>query len=222
MEYFIDVKESVPIEIFKQTPVKEELERLFNKKQERIKARIDEVKEYLGTFECDKLSYENITELFKVYYYKEITSKTIQKVYSCSGEYHIIRAMLSELTEESLEKAIMGKPMIDSFNKALSMIDSTDALHATLKGSKMLLLEKHFLGKEVYSLKGVNKENKKEPIDMQENLCAECGCNCTCDMACIGDTKKCTSNVALEKGCNHHCECYMDALLKGISKRVKK
>lgn len=41
----------------------------------------------------------------------------------------------------------------------------------------------------------------------QNNFCGECGCSCTCDGGCKGDTKKCTSKKAIEKGCNHCCIC---------------
>ena len=42
----------------------------------------------------------------------------------------------------------------------------------------------------------------------QVNFCGGCGCECKCNADCGGDTAKCTSKKALEKGCTHHCECY--------------
>lgn len=47
----------------------------------------------------------------------------------------------------------------------------------------------------------------------QKNYCGGCGCECKCNGDCGGDTKKCTSKIALEKGCTHHCECYVGPMV---------
>lgn len=53
------------------------------------------------------------------------------------------------------------------------------------------------------------KDNEK-----QNNYCCECKCECTCDGGCKGDSKKCTSKAAIEKGCNHHCNCWIQPMVE--------
>ena len=63
--------------------------------------------------------------------------------------------------------------------------------------------------------KSLNRTKKK-------NHCVDCGCSCTCDGGCHGDTKKCTSKKALKKGCNHHCDCYIGPMVKNFPKKEVK
>lgn len=116
------------------------------------------------------------------------------------------------LTEEKLESAIMGEPMIDAFSNAIRSIPTTSGLSACLNGGKILLLEKEFLGKSIFP----TFEKKKK--DEQNNYCGDCGCSCTCDGGCKGNTKKCTSKKAIEKGCNHHCECFVGPMVENFPK----
>lgn len=48
----------------------------------------------------------------------------------------------------------------------------------------------------------------------KKNFCGECNCSCTCDGSCKGDVKKCTSQIASEKGCSHHCGCYISKMVE--------
>ena len=73
----------------------------------------------------------------------EMTFSTFSK----KGKYDMLSNILSLLTEENFETAIMGEPMIDAFSNAINSIPTTDALSKTLNGSKVLLLKKTFLRK---------------------------------------------------------------------------
>lgn len=104
------------------------------------------------------------------------------------------------------------KARIDAFSNAIRSIPIDSALSACLHGSKILLSEKEFLGKSYFQ----TFEKKKK--DEQNNYCGECGCSCTCDGGCNGDTQKCTSKKATEKGCSHCCDCYIGPMLKNFPK----
>ena len=67
--------------------------------------------------------------------------------FSGQGNYDVLANILSLLSEEKLENAIMGEPMVDAFSNAISSIPNTSASSAILHGSKILLLEKEFLEK---------------------------------------------------------------------------
>ena len=73
--------------------------------------------------------------------------------------------------------------------------------------------------------KTLARNKKAKPltvIDKQNNCCRDCGCSCTCDGGCNGDIKKCTSTIALQKGCNHHCNCFIGPMVENFPKKEVK
>ena len=109
-----------------------------------MKARVDEIVEFLELDTTDKFSYENIAFLFKWYFFKLILNEAVEITFAGQGNYDILSNILSLLSEEKLETAIMGEPMIDAFSNAIRSIPTDSALSAFLLGSKILLLEKNF------------------------------------------------------------------------------
>ncbi len=204
MEAVVRIQKDVPLTIFDEPVLQEKVNQLFNGAEEKLKARVNEIVTFLESESTDELSYENISFFFKGYFFKLVLNEAIDITFAEQGKYDIVANILSLLSEEKIENAIMGEPMIDAFSKAIRSIPTTSALSACLHGGKILLLRKKFLGKTIFPVYGENKKNE------QNNFCGECGCSCTCDGGCKGDTKKCTSKEAIKKGCTHHCDSMVE------------
>lgn len=203
MKTLVRIQKDVPLTIFDEPTLAKQINNLFNGAEEKIKERVDEIAKFLELDSTNELSYDNISFLFKGNFFKLILNEAVEITFAGQGNYDILSNILSLLSEEKLETAIMGKPMINAFSKAICSINTDSALSTCLYGSKILLLEKEFLGKSIFPTFE----------DGQHNYCGDCGCSCTCDGDCNGDTKKCTSKKALAKGCNHHCSCYISSML---------
>ena len=212
MKTLVRIKKEIPLTIFDEPVLQKQVIQLFNGSEEKIKARFNEIITFLESDSTDELSYDNIAFLFKGYFYKLILNEAVEMTFSGHGKYDALANILSLLTEEKLESAIMGEPMIDAFSNAIRSISTTSGLSACLNGSKILLLEKEFLGKSIFPTFEKKKDNE------QNNYCGDCECSCTCDGGCKGDTKKCTSKKAIEKGCNHHCECFVGPMVENFPK----
>ncbi len=212
MKTLVRIKKDIPLTIFDEPVLQDKVTRLFNGSEEKIKARFNEIVSFLEVDSTDELSYDNIASLFKSYFYKYVLNEAVEITFSGQGNYDALSNILSLLSEEKLENAIMGEPMIYAFSKAIRSIPITSDLSACLHGSKILLLEKEFLGKTIFP----TFEAKEK--DEQNNYCGECRCSCTCDGGCNGDPKKCTSKKSIEKGCSHCCACYIGPMVKNFPK----
>ena len=178
----VRIEKEIPLTIFDEPVLQKQVIHLFNGAEEKIKARVNEIVTFLKSDSIDELSYDNIVFLFKGYFYKLILNEAVEMTFSGYGKYDVLSNILSLLTEEKLEASIIGEPMIDAFSNAIRSIPTDSALSACLHGSKILLLQKEFLGKTIFP----TFEKKKE--DDQNDYCGECDCSCTCDGGCNGDT----------------------------------
>lgn len=212
MKILVRIEKEITLTIFDVPVLQIQVSSLFNGAEEKIKARVDEIVKFLELDSINELSHDNILFLFKVYFYKLILNEAVEMTFSGQGTYDVIDNILSLLSEEKLENAIMGKPMIDAFSNAIRTIPNTSFLSPVLRSGKILLLEKEFLGKTIFPT--FEKKIKED----KNNYCGECGCSCTCDSDCEGDIEKCTSKKALENGCNHHCGCYIYPMVKNFPK----
>ena len=185
----VRIEKDVSVTIFDEPTLAKQVDNLFNGAEEKMKARVNEIVKFLDMDSTDELSYDNIAFLFKGYFFKLILNEAVEITFAGQGNYDILSNILPLLSEEKLETAIMGEPMIDAFSKAISSIPNDSGLSAALHGSKILY-----------------------------NYCGECGCSCTCDGGCEGDTSKCTSKKAIERGCNHCCICYTGPMSKNIQR----
>ena len=178
-----------------------------------LKTKLEEhYAQYNGSDYIEKLSSDKIVLFFKGYFYKLVLNEAVKMTFAENANFDALGNIISLLTNEKLENEIMGKPMINAFEKAIRSIPTTDALEACLHGSKIMLLEKEFLGKTIFPTLGKNKKEE------QKNYCGDCDCSCICDGGCNGDTNKCTSEKALKKECNHHCDCYITHMVENLSK----
>ena len=150
MKTLVRIQKNVPLIIFDEPALAEQMAILFKGAEKKIKARFNEIITFLELEPADELSYSNITFLFKVYFCKMILNEAVEMTFSTfskKGKYDMLSKILSLLTEENFETAIMGEPMIDAFSNAINSIPTTDALSKTLNRSKVLLLKKTFLRK---------------------------------------------------------------------------
>lgn len=150
METLVRIKKEIPLTIFNEPVLQSQVTHLFNGAEEKIKARVNEIITFLELDSTNELSYDNIAFLFKVYFYKLILNEAVELTFSGRGNYDALTNILSLLSEEKLENAIMGEPMIDAFSNAIRSIPNTSALSASLHGSKILSLKKEFLGKSIF------------------------------------------------------------------------
>lgn len=149
MKTLVRIKTKIPLTIFNEPVLQSQVTHLFNGAEEKIKARVNEIVTFLELDSTNELSYDNIAFLFKVYFYKLILNEAVEMTFSGQGKYDALANILSLLSEEKLENAIMGKPMIDAFSRAIRSIPADSALSTCLYGSKIFLLEKEFLGKSI-------------------------------------------------------------------------
>lgn len=208
----VRIKKDVPLTIFDEPSVSERVNQLFDGQQETIRQRVDEILAFLKVEPAEQLSHDNISFLFKAYFYKSIITDAVEMAFTEKGKYDVKDNIMSLLSETKLKDAIMGRPMIDAFKKAIQSIPPTSALSACLHGSKMFLLEQKFLNINPFRTSKVKVESE------QNNFCGDCDCSCTCDGSCNGDTQKCTSKEAINKKCNHHCGCYLGPLSENFRK----
>lgn len=204
----VRIETAIPITIFEKPVLKEHVSKLFNDNEEKIKSRVNEILTFIGSDYIEKLSYEEIVFFFKGYFYKLVLNEAVKMTFSEESNFDALGNITSLLTNEKLKNAIMGEPMVDAFSKAIRNLPTGNGLEACIHGGKIMLLEKEFLGKTIFPI----FENK------QKNYCGDCDCSCTCNGDCNGDTSKCTSEIALKKECNHHCDCYITHMVENFKK----
>lgn len=145
-EVLLKIEKAVPAKIFDVPNIKEKMDLLFIGAEDSIKKRVDEIKTFItkrNNDEYNQIEYDDILALFRIYFCKSILNKAIEITFSEDGSYNVAENILGLLSEESLNTAILGKPMIWAFEKAITNLPSNSIIH----GSTMLLLEKKFLDK---------------------------------------------------------------------------
>ncbi len=151
MNISVKIEKAIPLTIFDEPVLQEQMDHLFNDAQEKLKARFNEILTFLDSdFTCEELPYDKIIVLFKGYFCKLILNQAVEITFTNRGKYDVLSNILSLLSKEKMEAAIMGKPMISAFEVAIGQIPTNDAFSAALNGSKMLLLEQKFLGRTIF------------------------------------------------------------------------
>lgn len=145
MKPLVRIRKDVPLTIFEEPILAKQINNLFYGAEEKIKARVDYIVKFFELESTNELSYDNISFFFKCYFFKLILNEAVEITFAGQGNYDILSNILSLLSEEKLETAIMGEPMFDAFSRAIRSIHTDSALSACLHGSKILSLEKEFL-----------------------------------------------------------------------------
>lgn len=125
--------------ILEEPEVKKALDEIFEKKNDEIEKRIIEMIEYLDMKPCSELSKENIMYFFRRYFEKWILNSAVNIVLQKNGCHDILSCIKSLIFEENLKDAIYGEVMIRAMSRAIRNIKYS--------GSKIILLEKKYLGK---------------------------------------------------------------------------
>lgn len=149
-EIYVKIETKVPVTIFEDSKVKEKVDVYFKETEEKFKERYYEILKVLNMQRQKELSLEYITCLFEVYFYKYILNDAVKEALTNSKKRDVLKNVISLITKERVEKDIMGKCMIDAFSDAIRSIQTDSAAVTILKGSKILLLEKKFLGIEIF------------------------------------------------------------------------
>lgn len=145
----VKIEKAVPTDIFQLPQIKLRVDELFDEMKGDIRARFDEVKAFITKTERDKerygmISYDEIVDFFKIYFYKSILNEVVEITFTQSGKYNVMENILEVLSVPKLKEAVFGKQMIDAFGMAIRKIPS--------HGSTILLLEKEFLGKSFFNI----------------------------------------------------------------------
>lgn len=148
----IRVEINIPTTIFEKPALKKHVSKLFDSNEEKIKTRINEILTFLGSDYAEKLSSDKIAFFFKGYFYKVILNEAVKMTFSEEANFDALENIISLLTNENLENAIMGEPMIDAFSRAIRNLPDEGLLSPVLHGSKIMLLEKEFLGKTIFPI----------------------------------------------------------------------
>lgn len=142
METLVRIQKNVPLTIFDEPTLAKQVNNLFNGAEEKMKARIDEIVKFLESDTTDEFSYGNIVSLFKCYFFKLILNEAVEITFAGHENYDILANILSLLSKENLETAIMGEPMIDAFSTAIRNIPIDSAFSVYL----------HVLEKSIFPL----------------------------------------------------------------------
>ena len=162
MKNLVQIEKKIPVTIFDEPVLKKQVIHLFKGAEEKIKERVNEIIRFIKPAYAAELSYDNnIDFLFKECFYKLILNEAIVNTFSGQGNYDVLSNIISLLTEEKLETAIMGEPMIEAFEKAIQNIHSDSVLDEALHIKEICLLRQEFLGK---TIRPALEEKKEEEI----------------------------------------------------------
>lgn len=141
----------VGADIFESGPIKNLLDTRFYMFERVIKSRYNEIKLFLKRNHLvisNQLDYNHIYEHFRGYLYKEALNDAITYVLKSGTTYNIVQALIENLTEEKFYQYIMGKPMINAFERAISILPEGSTLDGTLNRAKVKLLKSKYLKSE--------------------------------------------------------------------------
>ncbi len=152
MAHKIDIKiDPNTLSIIEEPRIKENLQILFSTFDTAITDKINEILNFIK-FHNEKiykdLSFDNIYENFKLYFYKKIINEAINTTLSCVDKYDFLENILELINSQIINEAILGETMINSFNRAIRRLpnENVSGLQFISKGSLIILLEKEFLG----------------------------------------------------------------------------
>ena len=144
----VSIKQDVPLTIFEVPSIKEKSELLFENNKQIIDSRIDQIMKFLEI--SDEQFYKNTVFYFKHYFYKSILNETVKVMFSSNGNYDVISTIISFLSDENLENAIMGEIMINAAEKVVTLNNLRPVgLDACVTSGKLLLLEREFLKRPI-------------------------------------------------------------------------
>lgn len=136
-------KKVVPLTIFDEPCLQERISQLFDTMKKTIRKRIHRLLKFLSTKQNLSInaSYDDFFTSFQGHFYKYLLNQAIEISVTVPGKYNILDNILSLLSKENLEEAIMGDIMIKSF---LMVINRN--VDAAISDATVLELERKFLG----------------------------------------------------------------------------
>ena len=136
-------KKVVPLTIFDEPCLQERTSQLFDTMEKQIQKRIHRILNFLSTKQnCNmNVSYTDLFTSFKGHFYKYLLNQAVEISLTVPGKYNILDNILSLLSKENLQEAIMGEIMIKSF---LMVINRN--VDVAIPDSIILELERKFLG----------------------------------------------------------------------------
>lgn len=159
--------------IFETQAVKRKLDETFEETSEKFRARFEELKNFLlvhnNALNYNKISYEAVEEDFKEILIEKLATIAVEKAFS-TNNHDIEKNLIEVISTELIETAIMQRTMIAAFAENIRKIETNDAWQKCLKGSMIMLLEKRYLGEDLF---GASLPVETEEINDEVNKAVE-------------------------------------------------
>ena len=140
----VTIEVTANLAIFDNLIIQNKANDFFTAKEDLFKRQFQEITEFINSSEItDKLSYDNIYYLSKIYFFKSVLNCAVEENLLNPDKilYKIILSMFSaEICDSLYEKAIAG-----AFQYAISQLPSSSGLESALRGSKISRIQQKFL-----------------------------------------------------------------------------
>ena len=149
----VKIECEVSVGIFEEMPLKGRLEGMLIRFADEMYVRYEEIMSFLTEHKLEKseeISWNHVSGLFIGYVKKQLLNEAVNYTLQTPCKHNLMDNLMHIFTDDKIRMYIMGEPMIDAFSQAIRSIPNETAFDATLHGSKILLLRKHFLGKQYY------------------------------------------------------------------------
>ena len=143
----VKVNQVVSLSIFDKKELKEKAEKLFLNAKDEIESRIFEIIDYLKLVKVKELEVDNISKIFKIYFYKGILNEAVRMCFE-EERYNIYDNIVQLLNESKLKDAIYKEPMLNAFSRILYNIPTSDAVEACIYAGKVELIKINFFRSE--------------------------------------------------------------------------
>lgn len=137
----ITSEEKITMVILSEPEIQEKTKLLYKNAEELFYNRYNEIIDYLGLQPVNEFSHESILKYFDPAFLYEMLQIAVEKAITTENKYDLKENIIECLTEENLNKAIMGEPMIEAFKDAINSIPAEDAYEHAHRGCLIFNLE---------------------------------------------------------------------------------
>ena len=137
----ITSEEKITMVILNEPEIQKKTKLLYKNAEELFYNRYNEIIDYLVLEPTNEFSYENILKYFDPAFLYEMLQIAVEKAITTENKYDLKENIIESLTEENLNKAIMGEPMIEAFRDAINSVPIEDCLDRAHRGALILNLE---------------------------------------------------------------------------------
>ena len=135
--------------ILESKDVQERLDNLFNQLEDFFRNRFNDFQKIIDTFSeeknfSNKISYENTVFFFKQYFLMQVVNDAVKiALTETTGKYDILENILFLISEQSISKAILGKPMINAYSKVICNLPCKTSIDYDVHAGLTVMLRSH-------------------------------------------------------------------------------